>query len=278
MSPARASPRSLSPEAMWRMRPRVEDIDRCLENALDLLEDSKRCKSAAALALAELSLEQTSLASVLWGRFMLDKHGISDALGRGEICLPVSPFLPAAITFLVGEKERFTDPQIMLVAHEHPPSLAHLESVLRFLEALAPYLFDPDRLASLPVPVLSLWTRISIRIRGKARFAKTGRAAMSEFVSRARALGIPKLDELKKEALYARVDRQTGHVTLTEVDDDTIDSITELSGAIQELLCNALDTIDAVNSRARKVEERIRLVRRIEGATGLKLLPRDPPH
>ena len=57
------------------MRPRVEDIDRCLDNALDLLEDTKRCRSpAAALALAELSLEQASLASLLWGRFMLDRH------------------------------------------------------------------------------------------------------------------------------------------------------------------------------------------------------------
>lgn len=255
------------------MRPRVEDVDRCLGNALDLLEDSKRCRSAAALALAELSLEQASLASLLWGRLMLDRYGVSAAVGRGEACLPVSPYLPAVVNVLVGELPRFTDQHIMRVATDHSPSLEHLESVLRFIEDLVPFVFDPQRLVGQAYSALPLRTRAWIRLRGKGRYAKVGRTAMSAFLANARGLGIRRLDQLKKDALYARVSRSTGHVELAEVEEELIESVVELSGAVQEMVCRALDAIDSAEAQAKRVQERIKFIRRVELAAGVRVLP-----
>lgn len=258
------------------MRPRPEDVDAVLDNALDLLEDSKRCSGAGAIVLAELSLEQASLAAVLWGRGLLDRYGVSDSLIRGEAFLPLdATSVPIATAILVEEIGEFSDRQIERISWKHPPSLQHVESILRFMERMAPYVLDPLRVGAQLRGALPLRARIRLRFWGKDRFVREGKQELAAILAEARKLAIPRLDKRKNELLYARVDPLSGQVALAEIDDELLGAILTLSGLIQDMISKALDAADDADERARKAEERRRFLRRVEKATGVVLLPPD---
>jgi hypothetical protein len=252
---------------LWRMRIRAEDVELCLENAVDLTEDSKQCKSPAAIAIAELSLEQASLTALLWGRYLLDRHGISERLGRREACFPPFP-ASLALVAVCSDPRRFTDPEIMEASWDHDASLRHVETALGFMEELAPYVFDADKPLRIPGHALPLVERIGRGLRGQKRFAERGRTAYREFIKRARELNLPRLPEIKKGALYARVERGTGRVTIPEFDEKLFDDITEIAMVFEDVVARALETEQRVAENTAKIAKLLGLIKRIGEITG----------
>lgn len=261
--PARTAARAIPPKRLWKMRVHPEAVEACLENAVDLTEDAKRCKSPAGVALAELSLEQASLTALLWGRYQLDKNGITDRLQRGEVCLPPNP-TSLALVAICGDLGSFSDPEIIEASWDHDASVRHVETALRFLERLAPYLFDPENPPKYPSFALRFSQRLALSIVGRERFARRGRAEFEAFIKRARAVELPRLPEVKKETLYARVDRETGTISIPEEADGQFESIIEVAVLIEDVVAGALETELAVAANKAKVQKVLAVVQRID--------------
>ncbi|HEV2450221.1 MAG TPA: hypothetical protein VGU43_07450 [Thermoplasmata archaeon] len=249
------------------MRIRLEDVENCLENAVDLTEDAARCRSPVCVALAELGLEQACLTALVWGRYLLDEAGISERLGRGEACLPASPS-SLALVAICADVSRFTDQEIMEASHGHEASLSHVDTVLGFMRELVPYVFGDEMAVRYPPGTVSLATRIGIAVRGRKHYNRRGRAEFESFMETARELDIPQLPKVKETYLYARVDRHSGRVSVADFDEDLFDRITELAVNIEEVVTRALGAAETMAKNAAAAARLVSVFQRIERALG----------